>query len=65
MKKLLHQTMVYRYFSIKEAEKHIEEMIKDGWKASINSVHHDNQYVCETEHKTHPYLVEFYKWLVD
>lgn len=64
MKKLFHQTMEFRYVSIEEAEEHIEEMIKDGWKPAMVTVY-GNKYVRETGHQTHPFVVEFYKWLTD
>ena len=64
MKKMFHQIMEFRYTSIKEAEEHIEEMIKDGWSPSMVTVY-GNKYVRETGHPTHPFVVEFYKWLID
>jgi hypothetical protein len=58
MRRLFFQTKLYDYSTIKEAEKHIDEMRQKGWYAKRQE---DNSLVFKNSQDEYPYSVEFFK----
>lgn len=60
MKRLFHQTRIYDYQKVTEADKHIKEMEAKGWKVKINDREFGDQ-VYKNGQDEFPWSVEFYK----
>ena len=58
MKRLAFTNKIYDYTSIKEAEKHMEEMIEKGWCISVQE---DGKKIYENSTDDYHYSVEYYK----
>lgn len=63
MRRLFHQTKLYDYSSIKEAEKHMKEMAEKGWGAHIanEDAWDSSRYIYNNGGDTYPYSVEYFK----
>ena len=62
MKRLFHQTKIYDYSSMKECEKHIEQMEKNGWKAKLQYTQDGcDYYIYNNGQDELPYSVEYMK----